>query len=119
MSNPVFYPRSVERRLVEAFEDSPVARIYGPRQYGKTTLVPVTCVPRPRRRPNTSTPLVHKPTVSTDASRCPEEPEFHARTNRFIVDNSRLPRSATVNSPAVLAMKSSAFTTRSAPRPSP
>ena len=62
---------------------------------------------------------VHKPTVSTDASRRPERVEGQTRTDRFIVASSRLPRSATVNSPAALAMKSSAFATRSAPRPSP
>ena len=30
MLNPVFYPRSVERRLVEALENSPVVLIHGP-----------------------------------------------------------------------------------------
>ncbi len=45
MSNPVFYPRSVERRLVEALEDSPVVLIHGPRQSGKTTLAQITCAP--------------------------------------------------------------------------
>ena len=45
MSNPVFYPRSVERRLVEALEDSPVVLIHGPRQCGKTTLAQFTCAP--------------------------------------------------------------------------
>ncbi len=45
MSNSVFYPRSVERRLVEALEDSPVVLIHGPRQCGKTTLAQVTCAP--------------------------------------------------------------------------
>ena len=45
MSNPVFYPRSVERRLVEALEDSPVVLIHGPRQCGKTTLAQITCAP--------------------------------------------------------------------------
>lgn len=179
MSSPVSYPRSVERRPVEALEDSPVVPIHGPRQCGKTTLAQFTCAPRPRRRPNSSTrgrpasPFelgrppdrglryasrealpsgtppcgpsalstfsasvrivtalsdnglgfrgrpVHKPTVSTDASRRPERVEGQTRTDRFIVDNSRPPRSATVNSPAVRAMKSSAFATRSAPRPSP
>ena len=38
MSEPVFYPRRVERRLAEALEDSPVVLIHGPRQCGKTTL---------------------------------------------------------------------------------
>lgn len=38
MSEPVFYPRCVERRLAEALEDSPVVLIHGPRQCGKTTL---------------------------------------------------------------------------------
>ena len=32
MPNPVFYPRSAERRLVEALEDSPVVLLHGPRQ---------------------------------------------------------------------------------------
>ena len=64
-------------------------------------------------------PPALKPTGSADASRRPEPAELHARTDRFIVDSSRPPRLATVNSPAVLAMKSSAFATRSAPRPSP
>ena len=45
MTNPVFYPRSVERRLVEALEDSPVVLIHGPRQCGKTTLAQITCAP--------------------------------------------------------------------------
>ena len=45
MPNPVFYPRSVERRLVEALEDSPVVLIHGPRQCGKTTLAQNTCAP--------------------------------------------------------------------------
>ncbi len=45
MSNPVFYPRSAERRLVEALEDSPVVLIHGPRQCGKTTLAQITCTP--------------------------------------------------------------------------
>ena len=45
MSNPAFYPRSVERRLVEALEDSPVVLIHGPRQSGKTTLAQFTCAP--------------------------------------------------------------------------
>ena len=45
MSNPVFYPRSVECRLVEALEDSPVVLIHGPRQCGKTTLAQTTCAP--------------------------------------------------------------------------
>ena len=64
-------------------------------------------------------PPVHNPTGSADARCRPEEPELQTGTDRFIVASSRPPRSATVNSPAVLAMKSSAFTTRSAPRPSP
>ena len=45
MPNPVFYPRSAERRLVEALEDSPVVLIHGPRQCGKTTLAQFTCAP--------------------------------------------------------------------------
>ena len=45
MSVPVFYPRSVERRLAEAIEDSPVVLIHGPRQCGKTTLAQVTHAP--------------------------------------------------------------------------
>ncbi len=45
MTNPVFYPRPVERRLVEALEDSPVVLIHGPRQCGKTTLAQITCAP--------------------------------------------------------------------------
>ena len=45
MVNPVFYPRSVECRLVEALEDSPVVLIHGPRQCGKTTLAQITCAP--------------------------------------------------------------------------
>ena len=38
MSDPLFYPRYIERRLTEALEDSPVVLIRGPRQCGKTTL---------------------------------------------------------------------------------
>ncbi len=45
MTGPVFYPRSVERQLVEALEDSPVVLIHGPRQCGKTTLAQFTCAP--------------------------------------------------------------------------
>ena len=45
MSSPVFYPRSVERPLAEALEDSPVVLIHGPRQCGKTTLAQYTCAP--------------------------------------------------------------------------
>ena len=45
MSAPVFYPRSIERRLAEALEDSPVVLIHGPRQCGKTTLAQFTCAP--------------------------------------------------------------------------
>ena len=45
MPSSVFYPRSVERRLVEALEDSPVVLIHGPRQCGKTTLAQFTCAP--------------------------------------------------------------------------
>ena len=45
MSSPTFYPRSIERRLVEALEDSPVVLIHGPRQCGKTTLAQITCAP--------------------------------------------------------------------------
>ena len=61
MPNPVFYPRSVERRLIEALEDSPVVLIHGPRQCGKTTLAQATCAPKyltwqGDRRPRLSTP---------------------------------------------------------------
>jgi len=45
VSDPVFYPRPAERRLVEALEDSPVVLIHGPRQCGKTTLARITCAP--------------------------------------------------------------------------
>ena len=45
MSGPIFYPRSVERLLVEALEDSPVVLIHGPRQCGKTTLAQIACAP--------------------------------------------------------------------------
>lgn len=45
MPNPVLYPRSAERRLVEALEDSPVVLLHGPRQCGKTTLAQLTCAP--------------------------------------------------------------------------
>lgn len=38
MSDPAFYPRYVEPRLIEALDDSPVVLIHGPRQCGKTTL---------------------------------------------------------------------------------
>ncbi len=43
MSEPAFYPRYVEPRLVEALDDSPVVLIHGPRQCGKTTLARYTC----------------------------------------------------------------------------
>ena len=46
MSEPVFYPRHVERRLAEALEDSPVVLIHGPRQCGKTTLAQYAYAPR-------------------------------------------------------------------------
>ena len=45
MSAPVFYPRSIDPRLAEALEDSPVVLIHGPRQCGKTTLAQLTCAP--------------------------------------------------------------------------
>ena len=45
MDKPVFYPRSIQSRLEEALEDSPVVLIYGPRQCGKTTLAQITCAP--------------------------------------------------------------------------
>ena len=38
MPQPTLFPRLIERRLVEALEDSPVVLIHGPRQCGKTTL---------------------------------------------------------------------------------
>lgn len=38
MPEPSLFPRLIERRLVEALEDSPVVLIHGPRQCGKTTL---------------------------------------------------------------------------------
>ena len=41
MADNTFYPRFVERRLIEALEDSPVVLIQGPRQCGKTTLAQV------------------------------------------------------------------------------
>ncbi len=43
MSEPAFYPRHVEPRLIEALNDSPVVLIHGPRQCGKTTLAQYTC----------------------------------------------------------------------------
>ena len=45
MSGTPFYSRSIERRLCEALEDSPVVLIHGPRQCGKTTLAQFTCAP--------------------------------------------------------------------------
>ena len=45
MSDLVFYPRLIERQLVEALEDSPVVLIHGPRQCGKTTLAKYVCTP--------------------------------------------------------------------------
>lgn len=45
MTDQPFYLRLVERRLVEALEDSPVVLIHGPRQCGKTTLAKFTCTP--------------------------------------------------------------------------
>ena len=45
MSERTFYPRSMEWRLVEALEDSPVVLIHGPRQSGKTTLAQYACAP--------------------------------------------------------------------------
>ncbi len=38
MPEPVLFPRLIERRLIEALEDSPVVLLHGPRQCGKTTL---------------------------------------------------------------------------------
>jgi len=38
MTIPVFYPRLVMPRLIEALGDTPVVLIHGPRQSGKTTL---------------------------------------------------------------------------------
>ena len=48
MSEPAFYPRYVEPRLIEALDDSPVVLIHGPRQCGKTTLAQHTCTARYR-----------------------------------------------------------------------
>ena len=45
MSESLFYPRYVERRLEEALEDSPVVLIHGPRQCGKTTLAQFAYAP--------------------------------------------------------------------------
>ena len=45
MPEPVFYPRYVEPRLIEALDDSPVVLIHGPRQCGKTTLAQYACAP--------------------------------------------------------------------------
>ncbi len=45
MTETVFYPRYVERRLTEALEDSPIVLIHGPRQCGKTTLAQIVCAP--------------------------------------------------------------------------
>ena len=45
MREPVFYPRHVERGLIEALDDSPVVLIHGPRQCGKTTLAQYACTP--------------------------------------------------------------------------
>ena len=42
---PRFYRRSIERRLGEALQDSPVVLIHGPRQCGKTTLAQYMCAP--------------------------------------------------------------------------
>jgi predicted AAA+ superfamily ATPase len=38
MTEPTFYPRFAEPRLMEALADTPVVLIHGPRQCGKTTL---------------------------------------------------------------------------------
>lgn len=38
MTDLAFYPRFVERRVIEALADTPVVLIHGPRQCGKTTL---------------------------------------------------------------------------------
>ncbi|MCY4188033.1 MAG: ATP-binding protein [Bryobacterales bacterium] len=40
-----FYRRSIELRLGEALQDSPVVLIHGPRQCGKTTLAQYMCAP--------------------------------------------------------------------------
>ena len=45
MNQSILYPRFVERRLIEAAEDSPVVLIHGPRQSGKTTLAQRTFAP--------------------------------------------------------------------------
>ncbi|MCY4186464.1 MAG: ATP-binding protein [Rhodobacteraceae bacterium] len=45
MTKSTLYPRSIQRRLVEALQDSPVVLIHGPRQCGKSTLAQVTCTP--------------------------------------------------------------------------
>ena len=46
MDNQRFYPRLIERRLIQSLSDSPVVLIHGPRQCGKTTLAQLTCAPR-------------------------------------------------------------------------
>lgn len=45
MVKSIFYPRSIQRRLIEALLDAPVVLIHGPRQCGKSTLAQVTCTP--------------------------------------------------------------------------
>lgn len=39
MTTPALYPRSIEPRIAEAMQDTPVVLLVGPRQAGKTTLV--------------------------------------------------------------------------------
>ncbi len=46
MPDSLLYPRLLQRRLIEALDDSPVVLIHGPRQCGKTTLARMTCTSR-------------------------------------------------------------------------
>ena len=39
MITPYLYPRTIESRIAEALQDTPVVLLAGPRQAGKTTLV--------------------------------------------------------------------------------
>jgi predicted AAA+ superfamily ATPase len=39
MNATALYPRTIEPRIAEALQDTPVVLLVGPRQAGKTTLV--------------------------------------------------------------------------------
>lgn len=73
MDDQRFYPRLIERRLIESLSDSPVVLIHGPRQCGKTTLAQITCAPH---QLNSGDNLVSPTDVSARLDHSTELPEY-------------------------------------------